>query len=81
MAARTLFSLQLEHFSSLFILAGALQRVAPNLPLRQYRQVYSSMPPTSPTFEPTIGLSVYRKPVFFTGNYRKMKRGLSQTPW
>lgn len=54
MAARTLFSLQLEHFSSLFILAGALQRVAPNLPLRQYRQVYSSMPPTSPTFDDTV---------------------------
>lgn len=24
---------------------------------------------------------MFRKPVFFTGNYRKLKRGLSQTPW
>ena len=38
-------------------------------------------PPQSPSYEPTAALSVYRKPIYVTGNYLKLQRGLSQTPW
>lgn len=38
-------------------------------------------PPKEVQYEPTIGLSVYRKSIYYTGNYRKLARGLSQTPW
>lgn len=38
-------------------------------------------PPQAVQFEPTIGLSVFRKSIYITGNYLKLARGLSQTPW
>lgn len=38
-------------------------------------------PPLSPSYTPLIALNLYRKSVYFTGNYLKLQRGLSQTPW
>ena len=38
-------------------------------------------PPRSPSYTPLVAMNLCRKPVFFTGNYLKLQRGLSQTPW
>lgn len=38
-------------------------------------------PPQSPSYTPLIALNLCRKPIYFTGNYLKLQRGLSQTPW
>ena len=38
-------------------------------------------PPQSPSYTPLIALNLCRKPVYYTGNYLKLQRGLSQTPW
>ena len=38
-------------------------------------------PPSSPSYTPLVAMNLCRKPVFFTGNYLKLQRGLSQTPW
>ncbi|CBK25351.2 uncharacterized protein [Blastocystis hominis] len=57
--------------------------VEANLQKLEYTQFPASIicPPRSPSYEPTAALSFYRKPIYVTGNYLKLQRGLSQTPW
>ena len=63
------------------------QNTPPNVVGKLHQLRYGEYPasivchPRSPSYTPLVAMNLCRKPVFFTGNYLKLQRGLSQTPW